>query len=323
MKQKTQSLRSLVLLVILSIPIITIGQNSDKNTITYKSPSKDFVDITIQSHKGLPRFGDLYFHRGVTSPVNPNTYKMLVEMKYLIAVYEDIDKNKITKGGVSNNNDLKVNNSHFAQQHLLQLVSKLGDEEFLKKYFCDNSNATVPCTFIDANGMRKHIGRWGNSRNEFQQMRSYKAVVKNHLTELQNWSKTFFEDDQEIVHFVGRSMIIDKYDFKQKGYWIGGMGSGNFMLRNFQFNAYTENEKKLKDQKMFLPVPLAKAKELKFQNRSPVFTVYKVKVVPKVNNLTNVQFSFELDSKVIEIYKDIALTKKIGEIDIDKTVFKY
>ena len=324
MRQKMHYFRSLLLLGILSIPIGTIGQNSGKKTITYESPSKDFIDITIQSHNGLPRFGDLYFHRGVTPPVNPNTYKGLVEMKYLAAAYADIDKNKITSGGGVNNNDVKINNSNFSQQHLLQLVGKLGTEEFLKKYFCDASNTTTPCTFIDANGKRKHIGRWGNSTNQFQQMRSYKAVVTNYLDELQNWSKTFFKDDQEIVYYVSRSMIIDKYDFKQKGYWLTGFGSGSFMLRGFQFNAYTENEKKLKNQKMFLSILPAKAKELNIQNRAPIFTVFKVKVLPKVANSSHiVDFSFELESKVIEIYKDIALTNKIGEINIDNTEFKY
>ena len=325
MRQKTHYFKSLLLLVLLSFSIVITGQNSDKNAITYKSPSKDFVDITIQSHKGLPRFGDLYFHRGVTPPVNPNTYKTLVEMKYLAATYADIDKNKLTKGGVSNNIDLKSNNSYFSQQHLLQLVSKLGADEFLKKYFCDDSNTTIQCTFTDTNGMRKHIGRWGNSRNEFQQMRSYKAVVKNHLNELQNWSKTFFKGDQEIAYFVTQSAIVGKYDFKQKGYWISAIGVGRFMIQKFQFMAYSGNEKKIGQQNILLSIDPTKAKALKMQNRSPVFTVFKVKVMPKVspNNMNHVDYSFELDNKVIEIYKDKALTNKIGEIDIDKTVFKY
>lgn len=322
MGNKTHHLKGLLVLVLLSMPTITIGQSTDTNTITYKSPSKDFVDITIQSHKELPRFGDLYYHRGVTPPTNANAYKMLVEMKYLTATYADIDKNKITKGG-ANTNDLKFSNSIFSQQHFLQIVSKLGTEEFLKQHFCDDSNPRIPCTFIDANGMRKHIGRWGNSRNEFQQMRSYKAVVTNHLEELQNWSKTFFKDDHETVYFVSRSMIYDKYDFKNKGYWVGGMGSGDFMIRNFQFNAYTENEKKLTSEKMFLAIPAEKAKTLNLLNRAPIFTVFKVRVLPNVTNSTNVRFTFELEEKIIEIYKDIALTQKIGEIDINNTIFKY
>ncbi|WP_339918424.1 hypothetical protein [Yeosuana marina] len=322
MKSKKNYCPKILSLLFIYIPIIIIGQNSDKNTITFKSPSKNFKDITIQSHKGLPRLGDLYFHRGVTPPVNPNAYKMLIEMKYLTAIYADMDKNKITKTG--NDNDLKVNNSIASQQHLLQLVTKLGTESFLKKYFCDTSNTTLPCTFTDANGIRKNIGRWGDSRNEFQQMRSYKAVVKNHLNELQNWSRTFFKDDQEIAYFVTQSMVVGKYDFKQKGYWLTGMGSGRFLIQKSQFSAYTDNEKKLKNQKMFFSIPPSKAKELNLQNRTPVFLVFKIKVIPKVSIPTlYFDYSFELDHKIIEIYKDIALTNEIGEINIDNAIFKY
>jgi len=311
-----------LLLLFICIPIIIIGQNSDNNTITYKSPSKDFIDITIQSYKGLPRFGDLYFLRGVTPPVNPKAYKMLIEMKYLKSIYADIDKTKLTKES-HYNSDLKTKNSYYSQQHLLQLINKLGAEDFLKKYFCDTSNTIMSCTFTDTNGMRKHIGRWGNSRNQFQQIRSYKTVVKNHLEILQNWSNTFFKDNEETVYFVTQSMVVGKYDFKQNGYWITSMGMGSFMISKFQFVAYSDNEKKLKQQNIFLAIPPSKAKEFKIQNRVPVFMVYKVKVKPKVINKTNIQFSFELNTKVIEIYKDKALTNKIGEINIDNTTFKY
>jgi len=322
MKSKKKYYLKTLLLLFICIPTIIIGQNSDKNTITYKSPSKDFIDITIQSHKGLPRFGDLYFHRGVTVPVNPNAYKMLIEMKYLKSVYADIDKAKLTKES-HYNNDLKTKNSSFSQQHLLQLVNKLGAENFLKKYFCDQPNTTTLCTFTDINGIRKHIGRWGDSRNQFQQMRSYKAVIKNHLDILQNWSNAFFKDDQETAYFVTQSMIVGKYDFKQKGYWVAGMGRGSFMIRKFQFTPYIDTEKKILQQNIFFNIDPVKAKELKIQKMSPIFMVYKVKVKPEVSNETNVQFSFELDNKVIEIYKDKALTNKIGEINIDNTDFKY
>jgi RNA polymerase-interacting CarD/CdnL/TRCF family regulator len=311
MQQKIHSFKSLLFLLIVGLPIILIGQNSDKNTITYTSPSKDYLDITIQSHKGLPRFGEIYYERGVTPPTNQGAYRALIKMKYLKAIYADIDKNKLTSYDRTNSN-LKDANSRFAQNDLLQLAGMIVSDALLQKYFCDKPT-TTKCIFNTVYG-RKPIRNWGGSRtNQFQQMRGYRSFVKDHLEALQNWSNTFFKGDQEIVYVVSRSAVSGKYDFKQKGYWI---------RNEAPFTTYTESERKFKNRKVLISIPTAKAKELNLRDRVPLFAVYKVKALPKVNQ-THFEFSFELVSKTIEFYKDPALTKKIGQINLDNAIFKY
>jgi hypothetical protein len=314
MRLKEHYFKSFVLLILLNIPIIIVGQNSDKNIITYNSPSSDYLDITIQSYKGLPRFGEKHYVRGVTPPTNLNAYKALIKMKYLNAIYADMDKSKLTSNDMNNTN-LKDSNSRFAQNNLLQLAKSVGSDALLEKYFCDKPPTATKCTLIDAYGRRKRIQYWGGSRkNQFQQMRSYKSFVKDHFEALQNWSKTFFKGDQEMVYYIGRSMVVGKYDFKQKGYWTS---------TGLPFTAHTENERKFYNQKVLISIPATKAKELNIQNRVILFAVYKVKAVPKVNHQRHFEFLFELESKTIELYRDSALTKKVGEINIENSIFKY
>ncbi len=312
MRLKEHYFKSFVLLILLSIPIIIVGQNSNNSTIIYTSPSSDYLDITIQSFKGLPRFGKKYFVRGVTPLTNSNVYRALIEMKYLNAIYADMDKNKLTSYDRTNTN-LKDSNSRFGQNNLLQLAKLVGSDALLEKYFCDKPPTATKCTLIDAYGKRKRIQYWGGSRkNQFQQMRSYKSFVKDHFEALQNWSKTFFKDNQEIVYYIGESMVVGKYDFKQKGYWT---------RTGLPFTPHTENERKFTNQKVLIPLPTAKAKELNISDRVILFAVYKVKAIPKVNQ-THFKFLFERESKTIEFYRDIALTKKVGEINIENTTFK-
>jgi len=315
---------------------------NDTNIITYKAPFSDYIDIIIQSHKGLPRYGNINYRLGVTTPVNRNGYKTLIELKYFKETYADINPSKLTSYQEKSAGDQKQENSFFAQSHLKNLAGHTCSEEVLKKYFCDESENSsnsqnknkeirrIPCEFVDRYGDRRPPSHWGGSRNnEFQQQRSYKGFLENHLKALQTWADTFYENDEETAYYVCGSGIQGKYDFKNKGFWISGlMGSGgsNFMLHSSNFLAYSENEKKIKNshQQFFFSIDPQKAKEFNLQERIPINCVFKVKVFPKVVNHKQVQFDFELVDQTIEIYsKNPALTEKMGEIDIEKLQSKY
>lgn len=325
-----------------SNPQNSVPQINETNIITYKAPSTDFIDITIQSHKGMPRYGDIHYRLGVTAPVNRNGYKALVELKYFKEMYVDINRSKLTSYEENSSGDQKQKNSYFAQSHLKNLAGNVCSEEVLKKYFCDtttkpvNTNnkyknqRNIPCKFIDAYGTRRPPSHWGGSRNnEFQQQRSYKEFLEKHLTALQSWADTFYENGEQVVYYVSRSAIIGKYDFKNKGYWLSGLlssGSSGFMLHSSNFLAYSENEKKIKNshQQFFFSISPQKAKEFNLQDRVPITCVFKVKVLPKISNDTNIQFEFELVDQTIEIYsKNPALTDKLGEINIESLIAKY
>ena len=95
MTLKNNPISFLFFLILLCSTNKTFGQRAAQNTITYKSPSSNFIDITIQTHKGLPRFGEPYYRRGITPPTNKNAYIELLKMKFLAKAYADMDKTKL------------------------------------------------------------------------------------------------------------------------------------------------------------------------------------------------------------------------------------
>ncbi|MCR9228291.1 MAG: hypothetical protein NXH90_12800 [Flavobacteriaceae bacterium] len=298
---------------------------NDQNVLRFKAPSKDFRDVVIQSYKGLPRYGDVYFLRGTTEPTMNKAYEALLELKFLEDLFKDMDQSKLTTYNYTNN-DLKSKNSNNAQHHLLMLAKDVLSDEKLQEYFCD-SEAKAPCNFNNSVGERTIVPSWGGTRNnEFAQNRSYTKFIKSHYGTLQAWSNSFYEDGTQIAYFVARGAVAEKYDFKNKGYWIRSIFSigGDFILHNSNFLAYSENEKTLKNysKKVFFPVEPTAAKAYNLIERSPVFVVFKVKVTPNLTSQTHIAWEFELEDTKMEFYKDGLLSQKMGESDIRTIKFK-
>ncbi len=298
---------------------------NDQNILTFKAPSKDFRDVVIQAHKGLPRYGDLYFLRGTTTPTMNKAYEALLELKFLENTFKDLDRSKLTKHQ-NISGDLEKKNSVFAQNHLLILARETLSDEKLQEYFCD-SEAKSPCNFYNSAGERSRVSYWGGTHNnEFAQNRSYTKFIKNHYGTLQTWSNSFYEDGSQIAYFVARGTVAEKYDFGNKGFWIVNIFSvgGDFILHKSNFMAYSENEKTLKNysKKVFLPVEPTAAKAFNLIERSPVFVVFKVKVTPNVTSPTHIAWEFEMEDTIMEFYKDSPLSQKMGESDIRTIKFK-
>ena len=297
----------------------------DQEFLRFKAPSKDFRDIVIQAYNGLPRYGELNFQSGSNALITNKAYKALLELKFLEDTFKDMDRSKLTKHK-NTAGDLAKKNSEFTQNNLRILAGETLSEDKLKEYFCD-SEAPSPCSFYNRAGERMHVSYWGGtSTNEFAQNRSYTTFVKEYFDTLKNWSQSFYTNDSEVAYYVAKGLVGEKYDFKEKGYWIGNLFSigGDFILHQSNFLAYTENEKAIRHQakKIFLPMDADKAKTYKLIPRSPVYVVFKVLVSPKPNNTTSVKWEYELESPIIEIYKDVALTDKMGEVDINSTNLK-
>ncbi|MEM9000535.1 MAG: hypothetical protein AAGB24_09750 [Bacteroidota bacterium] len=299
----------------------------EDNTVTFKTPSDKFIDITLQAHKGLPRYGEIYYRRGITPYTNNNAFKFLVEMKYMDNIYADMDMGKITKKPLQGTNDKKELHSYLAQTNLLNVASHVCSEEALQDYFCPENSKTKPCRFIDRYGQRKNIGIWGGfGANEFKQMRSYTSFVKDYLKELQSWSATFFKSDMQDAYLVGSVRLIKPYDFKNEGYWITPplASLGNGPLLNVTFVAITEKEKKLTNQRnqvLFAMSP-KEAKKMALE-KEILWSVVKGRVVPTSRNEAQIRFDFELESDSIEIYRDPSLLQKIGELSISNLISKY
>jgi len=301
------------------------GQNQDQEVLRFSAPSKDFRDIVIQSHKGLPRYGALHFKRNTHKLITNKAYKAILEMRFLEETFKDMDRVKLTKNQNSTG-DLSKRNSEFAQNHVRILAGETLSDDKLKDYFCD-SEAASPCNFYNPSGERINVSYWGGmGNNEFAQNRSYAGFVKNYFDTLKDWSKTFYAGGSDVAYYVAKGLVAEKYDFKEKGYWIGNLFSigGDFILHHSNFLPYTENEKAIRHQrkKIFLPIDAQKAKNYKLIPRSPVFVVFKVRVNPKPYNMTSVNWEYELESPIIEFYKDVALTDKMGEVDINSANLK-
>lgn len=320
---------TLCILCVITMQLNAQPKNDNDGYITFKAPSSNFIDVQIEAHNGLPRFGDLLFKKINKALSTQKAFEELVKMKYMSVAYADMDKTKLTKKDYSQSTDKKTDNSFFAQSHLLRLAGLVCSEKVLEKYFCDDSS-TQPCSYaIGKYGERPKPSYWGGVRNfnvnEFKQHRSYTSFTKDILEELQIWSQTFFPKDELIAYYVSKAGISAKfgqkpYNFKKKGYYVFNHLNGKQFLHPSWFEATDENERKLKysTSGIFLPMAVEKAKTLKFQKGSPIFLVYKVKIKASEDAKNNKpKLSFSLESRIIEVYKDKTLTQKIGEISVD------
>ncbi|MEM1338371.1 MAG: hypothetical protein AAF634_13895 [Bacteroidota bacterium] len=308
----------------------------EDNVLRYAAPSDDFIDLVIQSHQGLPRYGHLYYRRGVTIPTTNKAYIALLELKFMKAILSDMNRSKLDM--YSSPSEQAAINSAAAQRHLLNLASYICSEEVLLEHFCDPNarvvkkpigGKTAKCRFNNSAGERQFIGHWGGSgSNEFRQLRSYKYFLENLLEPLQSWADGFYNGGKKTAYYVSITYIGGKYDFKSKGYWISlrseGMGS---MPPYAEFIAYTEGEKLLKgntNKKVLFALPPEQAKSLGLRDRMPIFLVSKVKILPKLDasGKPYVRFEYELERDVLEVYKNVQLTEKIGELNINELVSK-
>lgn len=299
--------------------------DQEQELLRYNAPSADFRDVVIQAHNGLPRYGELQFNRDLHKLLTLKAYQALLELRFLEETFKNLDRTKLTKHP-SYARDLEIKNSEFAQNHLLTLARETLSDTKLQEYFCD-ANAKTPCNFYNPSGERSHISYWGGtSNNEFAQNRNFSNFTKNYFEILKNWSQTFYKDGNEVAYYVTKGLVAEKYDFSEKGYWIGNLFSigGDFVLHHTNFLAYTENERGIRHQrkKIFLPMNADKAEAYNLIPRAPVFILFKVIVSPNPINNRNVVWEFELESSIIEIYKDPALTDKMGEIDINLAKLK-
>ncbi len=302
----------------------TLFAQAPVELLTYPAPTDSFIDIKIQSHQGLPRYGLGYFAPGKPADFNLNAFSELVKLKYLAGQYADMNRASLTKHA-QYSQDKKVINSYDAQNHLRLLAQHLCAEPVLRTYFCDNDDPTA-CVFVDQYGQRRLNAKWGGFRpNEFKQMRSYTSFVKEHLDEMVAWSSTFFKNDEQLAYFVQRSTVSGRYDFQKKGFWIGAAlgGGGSSFLDNTRLVLSGPDQQHLRQGQIFMPLAQDKAKELSQQQKAHfMYLVFKVKIKAKMLENTTDQFTSELVGPVIQVYLDAQLTDMLTEISMSELISK-
>ena len=312
---------------------VSYTQNIDSNNaIEFTSPSPKFHNISLQNYKGLPRFGSLDNYRKknnlgiypkrqdpatrakyrIVSLSYQNYFKM-VAFKYLSDIYKDIDRERLTKMPETNTKG-KQKNSYDAQRYLRSLLTLCVEEK------CKN-------------GL--------NGKNEFERLRNYKNFVSENLDDLKKWSTTFFTNNSVIGYHVS-TIHLGPYDFDKNGYWAGlnfNLTIGNSReptistifepktdYENNLLNKTTVNpQRQIAQLKIFLAISPEKAEKLQLNKVRSLYLVKKVKLNYKEvvsGYKTRLTLTYHHESPAMEIYEDMALTKKIGTISLDNLIIK-
>jgi hypothetical protein len=314
--------------------------NFDTNDIIIiKSPSKNYKDILLQSHKGLPRFGALNGYIISRGKIEPNTreksqligtsylsFSRMIQMNYMESIYNDFNREVFTYA-TSNDMSKKEKNSFIAQQHFSELSRTTGTKE---------------------------AGIINAGTNEFERRRNFKEYVSNNLDGLRKWSSTLLKNNTVTGYWVN-TVILTDYDFDKKGYWLRiplamthpGKFSHYSFFRNFSPKTNYEN-KLLIDKGRTNALPIIKALfkispedaeklQPKRQKSIPgkhdkkiankIFFATKVKVTLKEfsasKNIARPEIPYlehHFLSPIITLYKDAALTEKVGEISLENLI---
>ncbi|WP_339918422.1 hypothetical protein [Yeosuana marina] len=303
------------------------------NLIVHQSPSPKFHNISLQSYKGLPRFGTLnsYIKKnnlGVyprrQDPATLEKYRKvslsyqnyfkMVTFKYLSDIYMDIDRDRLTKmpptGTIG-----KQKNSYDAQKYLRSLLTLCVEEK------CKN-------------GL--------NGKNEFERLRNYKTFVSENLDDLKKWSYMFYTNNSVIGYYVS-DLGLDSYDFDKNGYWanlnlnvnIVSSGSGGRVSTIFEPKADYERDlmnkinidlrNQIHPLQIFLAMSPEKAEKLQLNKVRGLYLVKKVKLTYKEvvsGYSTLLTLTYHYESPILEIYEDMALTKKIGTLSLEELILK-
>lgn len=305
---------------------------NDSDLIVYQASSSKFHDIVLQSHKGLPRFGLLNNYRKNTNTpsrhkferqdpatreknkkiqLGYHNYFKMVTYKYLSDIYKDIDRERLTKTP-SSNITKKQKNSRTAQSNLALLSRSICAEEKCKNGF--------------------------SGANEFERLRNYKTFVSENLDELRKWSNTFFKNNTTIGYHVSR-LGLSNYDFDENGYWIQlnlniNVADNRITFTSFEPKIDYENRlinklgsqpNPIKPFQVFLSMSPEKAEKFQLNNIRNFYLVKKIKMTYKeTKNKYNstLKLVYHHESPLIEIYEDMALTKKIGTLSLDNLILK-
>jgi len=334
---KKNALFFLAIIIPILFTEISYAQDVDNSDlIVHQTTSSKYHDIVLQSHKGLPRFGSL---NNYLIPVkNNNGYKKkyssirqdpatreknkkiqlgyqnyfkMVTFKYLSDIYKDMDRERLTK--ISSQNQTKKQENSIAAQGNLRGMLTICAEEKCKNGF--------------------------SGKNEFERLRNYKTFVNENLDDLTKWSNVFFKNNNVVGYYVS-ILGLGSYDFDKNGYWtylsFQGKIRSSIQSPFFEPKASYENNilninsrpKRGTMLQILLPIPPEKAEKLQQNNIKSLYLVKKIKLKYKKTNIVGnnisqyFNFSYHHESPVLEIYEDMALTKKIGTLSLDNLIIK-
>ena len=319
----------------------------------YKSPDPAFEDIAIQKYKDLQRFGSCNFYMMANNPKRPDLsleagakrkkmelgysgFLKLARIHNLKDHFGVMDKEALTPANrILVEEEVK---SRLAQKTLLEFAFMMGTDVLKREYFCSDPNSSGNCSYAQ---------KWGGNRaDDFTENEKYVSFVQKYLNKILKWSEDFFKGGSERFYLVQPLEFQGQYDFDKSGFWVKlpvigtynyGMDYGNTRENYFfEFLPKTSYGQQVAN----------KIAQVDYVNGLVLFKIDPEKAEALLNNksknpqmVTKVQTVFEgfeeanptlysskytyhfLDAE-IELFEDVQLTQKIGEIRLDNLVFK-
>lgn len=331
----------------------TISDDSD--IMVYKSPNKAFKDIVIQQFNGIPRFGSCDFYivppevtarqpevakamneKRETMKTGYQAFLKMAKINLLKDIFKSMDKTALT---LENRNIVEEElKSRKAQELLRDFAFWMGTHETKLEYFCDNPSSSGRCAFAS---------KWGGQRaDDFTENEKYIDFVDKYLNDILSWSKDFFKDNSQTVYLVHQLRKLDTYDFERNGFWITlphKIRNGFHLDYNNTSEAYFHefapksdygqqilnktNQVEYVNGKVLFKISPEKAEVLLNNQDKKIQLVSKVNVVFKGLSEANRQlyiptFEYHFVDPTVEIYEDVQLTKKIGELNLKNLIYK-
>nr|WP_299344228.1 hypothetical protein [Allomuricauda sp.] len=311
--------------------ISTWAQSNQK---TYEAPNSNFKDIVLQTHKGSLRFGNIDADpNGLKEyTANYSSYLALVQFKReqqrsgWDAPYKTIDTNLPYYGSTTATANIPMDVIKF-NAILTSIATEVVSEKGGRTYYKERYAGSI----------------WKG--NTVEQVKNYRAFVKENFNALKNWPKQIMKDGSEQAYYVTIDNVSE-YDFENQGFVLL-MGFDNikddnrrlstflkpignrrkkvqmkaFATQNrlsvgannrFEYSSRNSYERNVDadHQLVFFPIAIEKANE--------VLKSGKIYIVRKIKLKDN--FTFHVDSPLIELYTDRGLTKKIGQMDYNDLI---
>ncbi|MEM9076366.1 MAG: hypothetical protein AAGC43_04965 [Bacteroidota bacterium] len=323
----------------------------DSGILTYDSPNPLFKGISVQQHKGVPRFGscDFYFSSPNRLDLTPEgrakrklmekgylRFKQMVEINLLKDLFNSIDKTALTPE--SRTMDEEVFKSRKAQQLLKNFAFYSGTEAFMKDYFCNEQYNSGNCQIVN---------EWGGMRaDDFTENEKYVDFVEKYMNQILNWSTSFFPEETQTFYFVQQLKDLGTYDFDNNGFWISlphkvrngkgfdytSTGSGYFytFLPKTAYGQQVLNKTSQVEYysgKVLFKIDAGIAERIVNNRYRDLQIVAKVRVVSEgvseANPFSfNLTYSYHFEDPIVEIFEDAQLTQKLGSLDMRQLIYK-
>jgi hypothetical protein len=323
----------------------------EEEYIELTSSYKNLKNLKLPSYKGKVKMGvsawnskkssfplaDAKDKKFVSLNMASYTHERLLSMKCLDTLFNYLDTKKLSdkNGLIGAPNPTEESLSQMAQYHLMDISKDLCTDESVGKYFCTGGKCPT--------GSHIHGPNWGGmTNNEFERREAYLAFIKdNNHVDLRNWWNKL---DREV--YLVNKIVAPQYNFEKQGFDLeidpnAGSKYGLYIPANgTDIAAFGSSAKSNSNQfsnfRSLLSMSAEEAKALRQRQTEQreyfLYVVFNIIYYSKVdrNNLSKHHYGgsygrdlfYYLKNPKVEVFEDVYLKKKIGEVTLPVTVDK-